>query len=138
MLRPISILIIRDPNDVIIYKGYLPTQYESERVSDAYDYDNDYYRFMGAIYTDINYSVEDVLNNQTKYGKLLEHHTRWVEVDPQNMNSSKVYFSLYNNQHTNYLCIHHNSPIYFDIVQADNYANIQTELVRGEADVTLV
>ena len=138
MRHPISILIIRDPNDVIIYKGYLSTQYESERVSDAYDYDSDYYRFMGAIYTDINYSVEDVLNNQTKYGKLLEHHTRWVEVDPQNMDLSQAYFSLYENQNTDYLCMHHNSPIFFNVVQADNYAAVQTELIRGSCDIKIV
>lgn len=138
MRCPISILIIRDPNDVIIYKGYLPSQYQSQRESNTEQYDNEYYRFMGAIYTDINYSVEDGLNNQTKYGKLLEHHTRWIEVDPQNTDLSQTYFSLYENQHTDYLCIHHNSPIYFNVLQADNYASIQTELIRGSCDIRLV
>lgn len=135
---PISILIIRDPNDMIIYKGYVPFQYQSDRESNTEEYDNEYYRFMGAIYTDINYSLEDGLNNQTRYGTLLEHHTRWIDVDPQNMDLSQAYFSLYENQNTNYLCIHHNSPIYFDQFQADNYANSQTELIRGSCDITLV
>ena len=138
MRSPISILIFCDPNDVIYYRAYVPSQYQSERYSNTDEYDNEYYRFMGAIYTDINYNLEDGLNNQTKYGKLLEHHTRWVELDLQNMDFSKVYFSLYENQHTDYLCIHHNSPIHFDIIQADNYASIQSELVRGEADITRV
>ncbi len=153
---PISILIFRDPNDEIQYKAYIPREYNSETnlqfvntatnrqsggsnvTSTNQEYDNEYYRFMGAIYTDINYSIEDGLNNETKYGKLLEHHTRFIEIDLQNMDYSKVYFSLYQNQHTNYLCIHNNSPVYFDMIQADNYASIQSELMRGKADVTFV
>lgn len=136
-LSPVSILTFRNSNDEIIFKAFVPRSY-SEPVDPA-DPDSDFDQFIQNIYQNIEYNPETPLNNSTKYGKFIEHHTRFVRVHLEALKEGDVvYFSLYEHSLTNYLCIHRESPINFDKELAMQYSSLQSDLIHVKCDVTIV
>jgi hypothetical protein len=119
----LSILIFRDINGAILYKGFA-----SKNEIDVND-------FMDKIYNEINYEPETPLDNTSKYGELLEHHTRNVDILP---NTNKVYFSLYQHEYTKYLCIHNKSPVFFEQSKADEYIMLQPELISSNCELIMI
>jgi hypothetical protein len=136
-MRVLSILSFRDPNENIIYRTYLSSNYDSDPDLNAED--NYYNRFVDSIYSDINYDAQTPLNNNTKYGVLLEQHNKFLRnVDIEDVDQLTVYFFLYQPDNTNYLCVHRNSPILFDQNKAIEYANMQTELIPYNCQVNFI
>ncbi len=136
-LSPVSILTFRNSNDEIIFKAFVPQSY-SEPVDPA-DPDSDFDQFIQNIYQNIEYNPASPLNNSTKYGKFIEHHTRFVRVHLDALKDGDlVYFSLYDNSITYYPCIHRQSPINFDEELAMQYSSLQTDLIHVKCDVTIV
>ncbi len=124
-----AILILRDPNGVIHYKGYTSSEVYNSDANNFEDLENvQYNTFMNKVYQEIGYSVQNH-NNSTFFGNLLECHVRKVKINNYN-DTTTLYFSVYENEFTDYLCVHRNSPIFFDPIEASNYSSVQTELVH--------
>jgi len=138
MIRPISILTFRDPNGVILYRGYIP-QADISSITNNSESNDDYSNFLNDIYREIEYNPNTPLNNQTKYGAFLEHHTRFLkDIHLENMDDIRAHFFLYQNPRTSYLCIHHNSPIFLEQDKAIRYSQLQTELAYENCYITIL
>lgn len=124
---PVAILIFNH-QDQIVYKAYSPTKYEY-----PYDFSNpnfetdQYNQFISSLYLHVGYDLQTSLSNVTAYGKLLEIHSRHVSV-PLADREDRCYFTVQLNQHTNYMPVHHTSPIFFDQQEAANRSPEQTDL----------
>lgn len=124
---PIAILIFKNKGEVS-YRAYSPTVYDS--TPDAHDVA--FPQFMDRLYAHLGLNAADPLNNQTRFGTLLEIHTRKITVTLL-ARTQHVYFSTYEHPDCTYNPIHTKSPIYFTEAFANNYASIHTELVHIKA-----
>jgi len=111
---PIAILIFKMQGQ-IIYKAFSPSAFTYESV-DERDAKTD--EFVTRIYNNIEYDSRH--NNNTRFGKLLEIHKRYIDI-PIVWRGDTVYFSTEDNIHCDYKVIHRDSPIYFEAEEAHIY-----------------
>jgi hypothetical protein len=124
---PVAILIF-DNDGQNCYRAYSPSEYYFRPDGSNPDHrDGQFGQFLAHLYNRIAYNELHPLNNSTNYGRLKEIHTRHVQI-PIADRGNVCYFSTYIHAHTNYEPIHRESPIFFDPVQANNYAGIQVNL----------
>lgn len=121
---PVAILIF-DNNGILSYRAYSPTEYNF--LPEGSNHDEEFGQFLAHLYNRIAYDQLNPINNATNYGNLKEIHTRYLQI-PITERNNICYFSTYIHPHCNYKPVHHESPVFFDQTQANNYANIQTEL----------
>lgn len=124
---PVAILIF-DNDGQISYRAYSPQQYHFNEDGSNPDHRSEQFgQFLAAVYNRVAYDQMNPLNNNTNYGRLKEVHSRHVQIPIQNR-GNVCYFSTYIHQHCNYKPVHRNSPVFFDDIQANNYANMQPNL----------
>jgi hypothetical protein len=127
MSIPVAILIF-DNEGQISYRAYSPTEYHFRPDGSNPDHrDGQFGQFLARVYNRVAYNELQPLNNATNYGRLKEIHTRHVQI-PIAQRFNICYFSTYIHRHTPYKPVHHESPIFFDLNQANNYANMQPNL----------
>lgn len=125
---PVAILIF-DNQGQISYRAYSPTEYHFlPDGSNPDNRDGQFAQFLAHLYTKVAYDQLNPLNN-TNYGQLKEIHTRYVQI-PIAQRHNICYFTTYNHQHTNYKPVHRESPVFFDVNQANNYSNQQPNLTH--------
>ena len=124
---PIAILIL-DNDGYKTYLAYVPL---------AYNESNDRDTFLARVYNHIAYDHTDALNNKTNTGKLLEVHHRFIDtvVPPR---SPLCYFSTYIHQNCNYKPIHVNSPIFFNVDEAEQYNSSKPELCHMSCQLRFI
>ena len=126
---PIAIIIYEN-DDQIFYQSYSPTEYNFQPDSSSPNHrDSQFGQFLAHLYTHLAYDQQNPLNNITNCGILKEIHTRHIQI-PIDNRGNICYFTVYNNPNTNYKPVHHKSPIFFDINEANNYANLQPNLIH--------
>lgn len=124
---PIAILIF-DNNTNISYKAFSPSNYNMDD-----DTDESFGQFLAKVYNRIAYYAFDPNNdNTTNFGKLREVHTRYIDI-PLEQRTNMVFFSTYVNQYCHYKPIHSQSPITFDPVLANDYSQLQNQLIHESA-----
>jgi hypothetical protein len=124
---PVAILIF-DNDGQISYRAYSPQHYYFNEDGSNPDHRSEQFgQFLAAVYNRVAYDQLNPLNNNTNYGRLKEVHSRHVQVPIQNR-GSVCYFTTYIHQHTPYKPVHRNSPVFFDDIQANNYASTQPNL----------
>lgn len=128
---PIIILILKNDDGNVSYKSFSPAHYSPPQ-DDALDYDVDFQTFQERVYDYIGYD-NNVLFNITNFGRLLEVHSRHITT-PIEQRGNTIWFSTYQNSHTDYLCIHRPSPIHFSQDNAVAYQNMQPELVHTSCE----
>ncbi len=122
---PIAILIF-DNGGQITYRAYSPRQYNLNNQN------NDQFgQFLADVYNKVSYNQHNPLNNATNYGRLKEVHTRHIPTPIQNRGNT-CYFSTYIHPNINYKPINKNSPIFFDVLEAQHYANNEPNLYHFE------
>jgi len=83
-------------------------------------------KFVEKVYNHINtYENNEALSSNV----LREVHSRNIDIPIQNR-GSVCYFSTYAHPYTSYNPIHHSSPVMFDAVQAQNYAEYNPTLLH--------
>jgi len=118
---PVAILIF-DNDGQITYRAYSPSQYNfNEEGSDHFG------QFLARIYNRVSYNHNNPNNSNTYYGCLKEIHTRHLAI-PINNRHDVCYFSTYNHPHTTYMPVHRQSPVFFDVNLANNYAETRHHL----------
>ena len=128
---PVAILIF-DNEGQISYRAYSPTQYHFNSDGSNPDHRSEQFgQFLAAVYNRVAYDQMNPLNNATNYGRLKEVHSRHIQVPIQNRGPT-CYFTTYIHQHCNYKPVHRESPVVFDVIQAQNYAGIQPNLCHRE------
>ena len=126
---PVAILIF-DNQGQISYRAYSPSEYHFLPDGSNPDHrDGQFGQFLAHLYNRIAYDQLNPLNNATNYGRLKEIHTRHVQI-PIGQRHNICYFTTYVHQHCNYKPIHRESPVFFDAIQANNYANLQPNLIH--------
>lgn len=126
---PVAILIF-DNQGQISYRAYSPQEYHFLPDGSNPDHrDGQFGQFLAHLYNRIAYDQQNPLNNNTNYGRLKEIHTRHVQI-PIASRGNVCYFTTYVHQHCNYKPIHRESPVVFDSNQANNYANLQPNLIH--------
>jgi len=121
-------ILIFDNDGQISYRAYSPQQYHFNEDGSNPDHRSEQFgQFLAAVYNRVAYDQLNPLNNNTNYGRLKEVHSRHVQIPIQNR-GNVCYFSTYIHQHCNYKPVHRNSPVFFDDIQANNYANMQPNL----------
>lgn len=124
---PVAILIFENEG-IISYRAYSPTEYHFLPDGSNPDHrDGQFGQFLAHLYNHIAYDQLNPMNNNTPYGRLKEIHTRHVQI-PIADRGNTCYFTTYVHQHCNYKPIHRESPVFFDQIQANNYANMQPNL----------
>lgn len=124
---PVAILIFENEG-FISYRAYSPTEYHFLPDGSNPDHrDGQFGQFLAHLYHRIAYDQLNPMNNNTPYGRLKEIHTRHVQIPIANRGNT-CYFTTYVHQHCNYKPIHRESPVFFDAIQANNYANMQPNL----------
>ncbi len=124
---PIAILIFEDDGQ-FIYRAYSPSQYHFNEDGSNPDHRSEQFgQFLAAVYNRVAYNQLQPLNNNTPYGRLKEVHSRHIQV-PIAQRGHTCHFTTYVHQHCPYKPIHRNSPVFFDDIQANNYANYQPNL----------
>ena len=119
---PVAILIFDDDGQ-ITYRAYSPTQYHFNEDGSNPDHRSEQFgQFLASVYNRLAYNQLQPLNNATNYGRLKEVHTRHIQV-PITQRGGICYFTTYVHQHCNYKPVHRMSPVFFDDIQANNYAN---------------
>lgn len=124
---PVAILIF-DNQGQITYRAYSPREYHFLPDGSNPDHrDGQFGQFLAHVYNRVAYNEQQPLNNATNYGRLKEIHTRHVQI-PISQRFNICYFTTYIHRHTPYKPIHRESPVFFDLNQANNYANMQPNL----------
>jgi hypothetical protein len=124
---PVVILIFNH-QDQIVYKAYSPSKYDYPYDISNPNFETDQYNeFVGRVYNHVGYDLQRSLTNSTTYGKLLEIHSRHISV-PLSDRGDRCYFTVQTNQHTNYMPVHHGSPVFFDQQEAVSRSPEQTGL----------
>jgi hypothetical protein len=126
---PVAILIF-DNDGIISYRAYSPTEYYFRPDGSNPDHrDGQFGQFLAHLYTRLAYDQQNPLNNVTNFGRLKEIHTRHVQIPIANR-ANICHFTTYIHPNTNYKPIHRDSPIFFNDNQANNYANMQPNLIH--------
>jgi hypothetical protein len=119
---PIAILIFSNNGDYV-YKAYSPQEYYCRPDGSEPDSNDEQFgQFMASIYNHISYNHENPIMNQTRYGRLLEIHTRHVDF-PVDQRGNSIWFITYIHPYCNYKPIHRQHPIFFDVNLAIDYHN---------------
>lgn len=125
---PIAILIF-DNDGQIFYRAYSSTQFIANE-HDQHIRTRMFEQFLADINNHISYDqLNPANNNNTNYGRLKEIHTRYIQI-PYSQRNDICYFTTYVHPHCTYNPVHINSPIFFDINEANNYININPNLVH--------
>ena len=133
---PLAILIF-DYEGTITYRAYSPTLC-SDTIETEYNTQHDeeeldtFGQFLAKVYNKILYNLSDPLNNSTRYGRLLEIHTRDVHT-PITEDCDMIYFSVYNHPNCNYRPVRRGAPILFHSLSSQNYAETHPEIVQVSA-----
>lgn len=126
---PIAILIFEN-NGQVSYRAYSPNNYFfNEDGSNPDHLSEQFGQFLARVHNRIAYDSMQPMNNATNYGRLKEIHSRHI-MRSAGVSQDICYFTTYNNLHTNYKPVHRNSPLFFDVNQANNYANLQPNLTH--------
>ena len=126
---PVAILIF-DNQGQISYRAYSPIEYHFLPDGSNPDHrDGQFGQFLAHLYNRITYDQLNPINNNTNYGHLKEIYTSHVQI-PIASRGNICYFRTDNHPHCNYKPIHRESPIFFDINRANNYANLQPNLTH--------
>ena len=129
---PVAILIFEDPNQQIYYRAYSSSQYILSTDSSVQNIQQHQYgQFIAHIYNRLALDQQNILNNDTQYGKLKEVFIRFLDI-PIAQRGPICYFSTYNHPHCNYRTVHRQSPIYFTAEQLLSYGTSQPNLVHFE------
>jgi hypothetical protein len=128
---PVAILIF-DNDGHISYKAYSPINYNF--IEDDNDIQNS--QFLADLYSHIAYNDFQPLINTTNYGKLKEIHIRYIQIPNNRPNT--CYFTTNITPHCYYKSIHRDSPIFFDVIQAQIYANTQPTLYHCECSYEFI
>lgn len=125
---PVAILIF-DNEGQISYRAYSPDGYIFNADGSNPDHRSEQFgQFLARVHNRVAYDSMQPMNNATNYGRLKEIHTRHIAVPITDRGNGICYFTTYIHQHCNYKPVHRNSPVFFDAIQADNYANMQPNL----------
>jgi hypothetical protein len=122
---PISICIFDDAGQ-IMYRAYSPLEFDCPN-NNSEEYDALYDDFIHRLYSHIEYDNNNPFSNNTRFGKLLETHTRHIDL-PLAERQGQLYFSTFDSANCNYKPIHKESPIHFNPEWATTYANMQNQL----------
>ena len=130
---PVAILIFEN-NNIISYRAYSPTDYLFNDDGSNPDHRSEQFgQFLARVYNRVAYDSMQPLNNNTNYGRIKEIHSRHI-VMPIAERHNICYFTTYIHQHCNYKPVHRSSPVLFDANQANNYANMQPNLIPRSCD----
>lgn len=115
-LIPIAIVISQHHGGNVNYTAFSPREYDvgSETRKRMYE------KFMKKLYEHISYDPNNLLNNNSSLGKVLEIHTRFIRV-PLDQRRVLVNFSAYDHPSCNYMPIHHASPLKFGALTEEEY-----------------
>ena len=128
---PVAILIF-DNGGQISYRAYSPQHYYFNEDGSNPDHRSEQFgQFLARVHNRVAYDAQNPMNNQTPYGALKEIHSRHVMI-PIAARGTTCYFTTYIHQHTPYKPIHRQSPVFFDVIQAQNYAGTQPNLYHRE------
>jgi hypothetical protein len=128
---PVAILIFINQGH-ITYRAYSPREYHFLPDGSNPDHrDGQFAQFLAHVYNRVSYDAQNPMNNSTPFGELKEIHTRHVQIPIANRGHT-CYFSTYIHQHTNYKPVDRPSPVLFDPIQAQNYANTQPNLYHRD------
>jgi hypothetical protein len=134
---PVAILIFDDQSQ-ISYRAYSPSEYYFNSDGSNPDHRSEQFgQFLARVYNHIAYDAQNPMNNNTPHGQLKEIHTRHVVI-PITARGATCYFTTYIHQHCNYKPIHRQSPVFFDGLQANNYAGTQPNLHHRSCHHTFV
>jgi len=124
---PVAILIFENDGH-ITYRAYSPNDYFfNDDGSNPDSHSEQFSQFLARVHNRVGYDSLQPMNNASIYGHLKELHSRHIMVSVTDR-QGPCYFVTFVDPHCNYNPVHHNSPIFFDMNQANNYANLQPNL----------
>ena len=126
---PIVILIFND-NGNIQYRAFSPANWNLIEETSHPEFELQYGQFIARVYNHIVYDTYNSIQfNQTNYGRLLEVHSRNTLM-PVVQRGNVIYCTTYDHPYCNYRPINRQSPIFFDYIEASNYASINQNLTH--------
>ncbi len=113
---PIAIVISQDLGGNVNYTAFSPKEYNvgSDTRKRLYE------KFMSKLYQHISYDPTNILNNNTRLGKIMEIHTRFIRV-PLDQRRVLVNFSTFDHPSCNYKPIHHATPLKFGALTEEEF-----------------
>ena len=125
---PVAILIFNNGGQ-ITYRAYSPNSYNLNNDGTNPDHQSEQFgQFLARIHNQIAYDLMQPINTITNFGQLKEIHTRHITVPITERCNEVCYFTTYNHPHCNYNPVHRESPVFFNVNQANNYASMYPNL----------